>query len=301
MKSPYSKLILPVLASAALLFASCGSEPEPEATPGLQETDTFNDAESGAAGSVLKYKGQFFSIPSPIQAAILIKQTDLDFNKEIINPLENSAAHISRFQKALNLGIYGADLGYLSNFNNSTLNLAYFGQVQSNAEDLDIKNNIDPNLLMRFGENMNTPDSLYALNADLYKAINQYLKENEQNETASLILAGGWLEALWLSLDRAEDHPELRTRIGQQGSGLSGLIYLLEPYEDEQVRQFSKGLSELAEAFALIQSDYAFVEPITDATAKTTYLRSTSGVQISDDTLAAIRAKVSEIRNAIIQ
>lgn len=290
---------LPLWASVLLLAACGSSEDEGPAVP--EVTTDFNDAQSAAAVSVLKYKGQFFAIPSPIQAAILIRKTNLQYNPELVNPLENSDMHVSRFQKALNMGVYGADLGYLSNFNNTTLNLAYFGQVQKTAEELDIKNNIDPDLLRRFADNIEQPDSLYALNADLYKAINQYLKDNEQNETASLILAGGWLEALWLSLDKAEDHAELRKRIGEQGSGLTGLVTLLEPFEDPQVQGFRDGLLALADIFASVSVGYQYVEPITDPAAKTTYLKSSSEVVLNNETLREIRAKVTEIRNSIIQ
>ncbi len=289
---------LPLWASVLLLAACGSSEDEGPAVP--EVTTDFNDAQSAAAGSVLKYKGQFFAIPSPIQAAILIRKTNLQYNPDLVVPLENSDMHVSRFQKALNMGVYGADLGYLSNFNNTTLNLAYFGQVQKTAEELDIKNNIDPDLLRRFAENIEQPDSLYALNADLYKVINQYLKDNEQNETASLILAGGWLEALWLSLDKAEDHAELRKRIGEQGSGLTGLVTLLEPFEDPQVKGFRDGLLGLADIFAVVSTGYQYMEPITDPAAKTTYLKSTSDVGLNNETLAEIRAKVTEIRNSII-
>ncbi|MGC6531759.1 MAG: hypothetical protein ACON34_02035 [Flavobacteriales bacterium] len=289
---------LPLWASVLLLAACGSSEDEGPAVP--EVTTDFNDAQSAAVGSVLKYKGQFFAIPSPIQAAILIRKTNQQYNPDLVNPLENSDMHVSRFQKALNMGVYGADLGYLSNFNNTTLNLAYFGQVQKTAEELDIKNNIDPDLLRRFAENIEQPDSLYALNADLYKAINQYLKDNEQNETASLILAGGWLEALWLSLDKAEDHAELRKRIGEQGSGLTGLVTLLEPFEDSQVQGFRDGLLALADLFTSVSVGYQYVEPITDPAAKTTYLKSSSEVVLNNETLREIRAKVTEIRNSII-
>ena len=112
--------VLPLWAGV-LLLAACGSS-EDEG-PSVPEVITdFNDVQSAAAGSVLKYKGQFFAIPSPIQAAILIRETILQYNPDLVVPLENSNMHVSRFQKALNMGVYGADLGYLSNFNNTTLN-----------------------------------------------------------------------------------------------------------------------------------------------------------------------------------
>ena len=285
--------------TTVLMLAACGPSEERGTVP--EVTTDFSDAQSAATGSVLKYKGQFFAIPSPIQAAILFRKTNLQYNPELVNPLANSELHVSRFQKALNMGVYGADLGYLSNFNNATMNLAYFGQVQKTAEELDVINNIDPELLRRFAENVESPDSLYALNADLYQAINQYLKDNEQNETATLVLAGGWLEALWLSLDHAEEHSDLRKRIGEQGSGLTGLVTLLELYQDPQVQEFREGLLSLSDLFSGVASSYQYVEPITDPAAKTTYLRSTSDARLTNATLAEIRAKVIEIRNSIIQ
>lgn len=231
---------------------------------------------------------------------MLIRQAKGEFDPNLINAVENRSRYVSRFQKALNLGVYGADLGYLSSFDRSARHLEYLGVIRELSNELDVNSQVEPDLIVRFSENIERPDSLYKLNADLYKVINQYLQENEQNETASLILAGGWIESLWLSVDGAMKNEAIRTRVGQQRSGLFGLIKLLEEYEDERVEAFRSGLIELGQIYDNISFSYTFVEPITDPAQKTTYLRSTSEVQLSDDLLAQIKAKVAEIRNTII-
>lgn len=274
-----------------------------ETTPDSPDIPINNDAdsESEAAGSVLKYKGQLFSIPSPVQAAMLIKQSNIDMRPDLANSLENRDRYVTSFQQAVNLGIYGADLGYLSNFDDPTTHLKYFNAIQGLAGNLDIKNNIEPELLIRFATSIDQPDSLYALNADLYTAINRYLKDNEQNETASLILAGGWLEALWISLDKAGENPEIRERIGQQKNGLNSLIALLKDYDDQKVTDFRAGLQDLAEVYKQVKIDYTYVKPITEPSTQTTYLRSTSKVNLDDATLAAITQQVSNIRKSVTE
>lgn len=281
-------------------LVACGGE---ETTPDTPDIQVINpeDSDSEAAGSVLKYKGQLFSIPSPVQAAMLIKQSNIEMSDDLTNSVSNRDNYVTSFQRAMNLGIYGADLGYMSNFDDPSSHLKYFNAIQGLAGKLDIKNNIEPELLIRFANNIERPDSLYALNADLYTAINSYLKDNEQNEIASLILAGGWLEALWISLDKADENAEIRERIGQQKNGLNSLIVLLKEYDDDQVRQFRDGLKELAELYKQVTIDYTYVEPITDPSTRMTYLKSTSSVTMEDATLASITEKVAEIRKSVIE
>lgn len=286
--------------SCAVMFSACVEETsdQPEdSTPVEQPNDKDDQA---IAGGVVKYGGEIFSIPSPIQTAMMIRRGNVPYNEKVMNSTESAESYKNQFKKALNLGVYGADLAYLANFNNSALCIDYFNVIDAMASDLGVASDIDPSLMTRFHENVDNQDSLLALNADLYKEINQYLKDNERNEAASLILAGGWIESLNISVDAAMQDSVIRQRIGEQQSALNSILALLAEDDDAQVVELRTSMMELKTIFDGMQREYVYVKPITDAGQKTTYINSKTNIVVTDEELQAIAKTVEQIRSFII-
>jgi hypothetical protein len=284
--------------AVVLLLAGCVEE-----TANNNETPTADStatSDEGIAGSVAKFEGEIFSIPSPIQTAILFQKANIEFDADLLNSSANKDKYVNKFQGALNMGVYGTDLAYLSVYEKSQMGLDYFTAIEGLAGQLDISSNLDPTLFDRFTNNIDNRDSLYVLNAELYKQANSYLKDNEQNETASLILAGGWIEATHISLDAALENEGIRNRIGEQRSALRSLVQLLSTHDDSQVKQVHQGLSDMVGIYDNMESTYTFVKPITDEDARITYINSKSSVTVTDEMIAELKAKVGEIRGYII-
>ena len=208
---------------------------------------------------------------------------------------------MNQSSQALNLGVYGADLAYLSNYNNAQLKLDYFKVVEDLATELNIRNNIDQSLIDRFASNIDSRDSLYKLNANLFKAADQYLKQNDEEEVAALVLSGGWIEALHLSMQAAESNDAMRNRIGEQGTAVRSIVNLLKRSTEPSTLELAAKMAALAELFEGLNMTYTYVKPIPDASQRISYLNSKSKVELSDEQLALIAVQVDAIRNMIIQ
>lgn len=285
-----------LLLSTAFLMACVDESESVEQSP----VPVTGPETEGLAGQIVKFEGEIFSIPSPVQTAILIKNSGVEYNEELLNDVDNTDRYINQFQKAMNMGVYGADLAYLSNFNNTSMSIDYFNAIDGLADDLGIRNNIDAGILIRFNNNIEISDSLYSLNAELYREANRYLQDNERSDAASLILAGGWIEALNISIDAAATDEKIRSRVGEQRSALESLVTLMGKFDDVQVQNVRDGLEKLVSIYQEMETSYTYVKPITDADSHTTYLNSKTEVSISDDHLARIKAQVEGIRNTII-
>jgi hypothetical protein len=289
------------LTCVSMLFAACGSEGGDKQVTEPGEV-SLDDANNNAMGqSLLKIDKEIFSLPSPVQTAILLKKNAIEYNEDLLNDTQSEKRYINRFQRALNMGVYGADLAYLSNFNNTQLKLEYFKVVEKIVNDLDIRNNIDQSLIDRFAANIDKQDSLYALNAELFNAVDRYLKQNEETEVAALILTGGWIEALHLTLGVTTANVELRNRVGEQAIAAKSLISLLSRIEDPQVKELSTRMLPLVDALGRLEMTYEYVKPITDASNRITYLNSRSSVLINDAQLAEIKKAIADVRAFIIQ
>ncbi len=294
------KLFLLVSCVALILLSiGCGSDSKKE-NKTENESDTEISPESiSSGGNVLKLQNQLFSIPSPIQTAILIKKQKLEFNPQLVSPLDNIDTYVSKNKKALNLGVLGSDLAYLSNYNDAKRSLECLDKVETLAEQLDIKSNIDPQIIRRFNDNIDNSDSLNIINAEFYKSAERYLKDNLQNEMAALILTGGWIESLHFATNNATND-FLRARVGEQKSTISNIKSIMESFNDDLGKNIVKELRGLESAFRSLDIEYEFIDPITDKEAKTTYIKSKSSVKVNDQQLESIKQAVDRIRTLII-
>lgn len=298
----YRTLVHALPAVALVFLVGCAEEKTTEETSEEVPEVSVDEANDNAVtSSLLKLDSEIFSLPSPVQTALLLEKNDIAFKEQLLNDISNQERYINLFKKALNMGVYGADLAYLSNFSNAQMKLDYFKVVDELAGDLDIRNNIDQSIIDRFAANIDNPDSLYALNARLFKAADQYLKQNDDNDIASLILAGGWIEALYLSVDAARTNEALRNRIAEQGIAARSLVNLLSKSEDPQTLELASKLALLASDFKGVEYEYEYVKPITDPSERVTYLNSKSRVEMSDQQLEILTDRVADIRQYIIE
>ena len=204
-----------------LQLAVVGEEPtEDQIEAPIEETDP-NSAQ------LMEIDGKVFSIPSPIQTAMLIKNAGTNYNKDILNEPSKVTNYSTNFKKAINLGIYGADLGYVTMYDQTQDAISFLTAVKSIADDLGVSSAFDLALVERFEKNIGNQDSLLALVSDAYKSSDRYLKGNQQNDIGSLILAGGWIESLYFATSTAEmtGNADVIKRIGEQKN------YCLQPYQ----------------------------------------------------------------------
>ena len=70
----------------------------------------------------------------------------------------------------------------------------YFKATNTLATDLGLSNAFDKSLLERFQKNIGKKDSILVLVSSAYRASNDFLRNNDRNEEAALIIAGGWID-----------------------------------------------------------------------------------------------------------
>ncbi len=290
-----------VLFSIFLFVVGCESEQPKVTKKKVEHEKKAPEQKNVITKSVAKINGEIFSVPSPIQVVITLKENKVPFNKEVLNTVKNKDKYVSQFQQALNMGVYGADLAYVSAYQKSQDILKYFSAVKGLADDLGIRSNIDEKILTRFGENINNIDSLYSLSGELYKEANFYLNDNNRNQVAALILAGGWIESMYSIIHSVNNKALVKQKLGEQKSALKSIQKLLQNYDDPKVNGVKSKLGELNKVYQVLQTKYSYAKPITDVENKTTYLKGKTEVVMSDENLNQIVEIIDEIRNEIIK
>ncbi|PLX03535.1 MAG: hypothetical protein C0594_10280 [Marinilabiliales bacterium] len=258
-----------------------------------------------SASTLVKFNNTLFSVPSPYEVAFLVKDLGIDYNKEFLNPIDRKHNYTNTFKKGLNLGVYGADLGYLNIYEQTPDAISYFSVVKVLSQELDISGAFDESIVKRVEKNMGNKDSLLFIISHAYRKADTYLENNKRDDIAALILTGGWVESLHImsQICQIEKRQEIMNRIGEQKHPLDNLIKIMSPYynQSEEYSELIDALIDLAYIFDGIDTDYTYIEPEVFPEEKLTIVNSKSNLTFTDDQIKMISEKINSIRNKIIE
>lgn len=295
MKVQFRLAAVMVIAFAAM--TSCSSDPGGDNgndTPPAQETIDV---------TTFKLKGQNFMMPSPLQIANIIQKSGSNYNKSMLNPVDRLPKYTESMKQAMNLGVYGADLGYITMYNNTPDALEYYKSVNQLADQLKITASFDPELMKRFSDNIANKDSMMALVGEAYRRSDNFLRESEQDHLAALILAGGWIESMYFALNTYKANPtnnEIAVRIGEQKTTSAGLLKLLRECDKPEFADLITLMESLDAEYQKVEIKYTFADPVHNEGAKTTTINGTTDVKISPELLASLLEKVTGVRDYIV-
>lgn len=301
MRSPNFYLSIVTL-SLALVVMGCGNG-------GDADKNTDNEGGKGKSGksknesSILKVGDKLFNLPSPLETAFLIEEIGGHFSENMLNPLVDATKYSTKNEQAMNLGIYGADLGYSLIYGQSQKAFTLLAACKKLGTELGISPALYAGLMKRFEGNMENRDSLLIFISELNRLSDEYLKENESEDISALILYGGWVESLYFTttLSTSLNNEQLRERVGDQKNSLENLIGLMQQQNTTgALDDVIADLQDLKTTFDKVEYSYEWVEPETFADKKLTVIKSKSKVVVSDEVLKEISAKISAIRNSII-
>mgnify|MGYP006280052477 CR=1 FL=1 len=268
------------------------------------KTERLMDEAMDTTGLLLRYHNNLFSIPSPYQAAYIIHQHDVNFSRALLNDPERYARYTTSFKKALNLGVYGTDLGYLNIFNRDQELQSYFKVFQSLAGDLGLRNALAPVELETVKNRFMTGDSAIYHLSSTYRKFDAYLREHNRQKLGALVLAGGWIESNYIlsQIVLESNERQLINRLGEQKYVLENLIELLSSYyyEARRYTELVDALVDIAYEYDGVIYNYYYKKPVVKEEQKLTIIRSTSNVVISEYHIQTISKKLSKLRNKIV-
>ncbi|RLD53639.1 MAG: hypothetical protein DRI97_13085 [Bacteroidetes bacterium] len=247
----------------------------------------------------------FYALPSPLETAMLIKNAGAAYNEELMNPVSNSSKYITSKSKALNLGIYSTDLSYASLFDQSQATLDYVGAAKEMADGLNILDAINEETVTQLEEQINNRDAIIDIISETLMNSSSFLKENDLEGTASVVLVGGWIEGLYIATNLVNEHDlednKLVERIVDQKLSLDIMINLLESSpEDADAQAVLEDVKALKTIFDKITIDQGEVTAVEDPETNVTTLKSESSIKITNRVFTELKTKVIEIRNSYI-
>lgn len=295
------KSLWPILPIALLL--SCSSRSEISEQEFQKELDSLNNRttviDDNAVRALLE------QIPSPLEISMLIKQSDAKFNRQILNHPGNISRYNTSYKKALNLGVYGADLGYANIYGENAESIRYLTSIKALANDLNIGQFFDIGTINRLATNSNNIDSLLLITTQNFNAINGHLQDQKRSNLSFLFLIGGWIEAMEIMCEvttKNLGNRALMEGIGEQKIVLEQMVLLLSLYEnDPAMLSLLRDLEHLKEVYNNVVITYIYGEPIMKVVDGIVVIQdnSTTTVTISEDDTLRIKSRINSIRMKI--
>jgi len=246
------------------------------------------------------------NISSPVEMAALIKSLGVPYSKEYLASTDYVDNYDTNYKKALGLGIFGADLGYLNMYNKTGSVIDYISAIKKLADGIRVGQFFDFTTLKRLATNNQNLDSLMYISVQNFNQMDRYLRENKRSNLSSLIVAGVWIESMYLVGEVSKKSPsaELTEKIGEQKIILSNLMILLKNYE--KVPEFKGLINDLNDIQDLYQNVVITVEKGESEAIEvdgTLVIKQNDKqfIEISDGIKTKIINKISDVRNKIIQ
>ena len=272
---------------------------------------SFPVADSVPAGEAEKLSEEAVAdivqnIASPVEIAALLQSMEVPFSVEYLAPTQGADRLTSNFQKAVMLGVYGADLGYLNMYEKTGNSVDVLSTIKRLADGLRVGQYFDFETLKRLSVSKSNLDSLLFLSVSSYNQIDRYLRDNNRGSISALMIVGVWIEGQYLATQVAMSNPDkvLRDRIGEQKIILGDLLMLLRPYREtgaDYAGLYSM-LEKISSAYRDVRITYRLGEPETaEQDGRLVMIQhEESIVEMSDGQLTEIAAVSKDVRNKLI-
>jgi hypothetical protein len=268
------------------------------------DIDSLNNIDLNGEHSK-KVKKIFYNVPSPIEMTSVLQKSGAQYKPEILNSYRVVDKYVNVTKQALNLGVYGSDLSYVRLFDQIQLSINYLSSIKKICDELNIPEEQGSFAISRMETNMDNRDSLLQIISETYASADLYLKENDRGNTATLIILGGWIEALYISTSIVdfdlEQNKDIINRIGEQKYSLENLVELIKSYpNDKELLEYLPILEDLKTKFELVKIEYVKGEVVTEKNKKLTTINSKATVTMNKTSFEEIKSTIFTIRNKIV-
>lgn len=275
-------------------LSSCGGGEKSEDTDSVDTAKT----EEPKTGPVSE---TFFQVPSPGEMLTFIKMVGGKNNKNIsfLNPPANNKNYTDAKLQALNFGIYSCDLSYCSIFEIGSESLKYFKIVKTMGDQIGVSTAIKPEVIKRLESNISSPDSLAVITDDVYFSSFEALEDSKQGPTLALVVAGGWIESIYIAINLAKYEPNspVIERLADQKYTLENLIEFLKKHEaDPNVAAVKVDFEALLAEFNKMGEQDA--KPLKNKEKGAATLGGGKQLVITEEVYNGITGKIKEIRNS---
>ncbi len=298
-----SRVLTLFLLTSSLLIA-CGGGGK-DGTTDVGENGLAGGEKDTASSSGKKAGGgkTFYQVPTPDQMFSIITRYDEKPDKKLLLDPKYAKDLVNSNEQALHLGVYSTDLAYTSAFGMGQKALKYFKTVRSLGDKLNVSSAFSDETMKRIEKSVGKKDSLQNISRDTYLEAFKYLEKNDRGETLALLVAGGWTEALYLSVNMVETYDKkdpMVQYIADQYYSFKNLRLFMKKHDDKKsVKEMLKKMRGLQVAYKGVKSKSAGSSKLQEKGGKNV-LSGGSKLELTKKDLKKIRKEANALRGKIV-
>lgn len=271
--------------TAFLVFLSAcgeGGEVMTESTEVFVEAETPKEEENYS-----------FVPPSPLKVANIFRKAGLKYDEQLPNPPGNVTGYSTFNQKALNFGVYSADLAYCILHKQPEKGSDYLKAIRQLGNEIGLASVFSTNnIVSRFETNISNTDSIVELLTEIQSATDDYIQEYEENDLSAIYYTGAWIEGMFLGAETAMDSKDkkLGTKLAEQMNIAVSILRGLQSMEDraEDIVELENEIKGLIKTFNQFESVKKLGEDIAFLDA-----------ELSAEEVSVLAGKIIELRTKI--
>ena len=276
-----SVAFLMVILGASFSFTACNNQANKEKAADTTAADTMKKeiTLSAEAQALLK------SFPTPFEVTNLLEKSKAGYIFNITNPPANVDKYNTEKSKAINLGVYSADLCYSATYKIIDKTNEFMACTKKLSENLGIAGIYKEEMVEKLKKFSNNKDSLVSMISKSFTETNDFLSKNNRNQVAIYVTAGGFAESVYLCSalgEFAKDNSKIMAIIAGQKDNYNKLLSIMNEYStDADMKAVTDELAKLKP----IWENYGLG----------------SGAKVSAENAKAISDLAEGVRNSLIQ
>jgi len=291
--------VLIAICALTLITTSCNRTAKGPVVP----APVFSTRLPSTPDDTVNIREIYYGLLTPVEVCNIFERLGIRYNDTIILASENRDLYMSSYKAAMNLGVYGVDMGYMKLFGVNRQTVGYFSTIQTLSDRLNMPDTFLSDAIKSLDADIGNADSLTGLMNDAYRKIDEHLRLEGSEGTLGLMLMGGWIEAMYLATqlayDPANPDPQVVGKLAEQKYSLISLLsFMKNYYDDPMVVFYTKKLKYLNRWFDTFEIYY---QPGDVSIDTLRHVITTTGTEmtVTVGTLNEIRDYVAKLRAEI--
>ncbi len=200
-----------------------------------------------------------YPLPTAFEITEMLNRIDAAYILDICNPKENVDKYVTEAKRAVNMGVYSADLCYASTYNQQSNVMDYTQTIRALIDALDMTRAVDPELASKMEDNENNREGMTELISNSFYDSYDYLNRNGRGPVSLMIVAGSWIEGLYIATHISQEtfeNKEMIKILQSQKEPLVKLVELLGKVEGEpNLSEISNDLQPLYKIYTSVDEN----------------------------------------------
>lgn len=246
----FMKINLALVIAFASILTSCKSGSQSGNQD--QNADTLNKDQIAQ-----DVKDVVYPLPTPFEMTKMLNNIGVNYSSAILNPVNKAEKYFTEKSKAVNLGVYGADVAYAATYDQKQDVKLYLKALKTLVDQLGVSIDYSKMLSDEFKEKINNKDTLINFITVTYNDTYKNLKGKGNQELAAMMVTGMWVEVMYIATNISKDsynNPEIVKLIAKQKDSYNKLLELLGSMNS------NKDIKDLETKFMVLKPVYDKVD-----------------------------------------